>query len=146
MSKKNLIIVFVLIVIFLAAVIFLQIGFSRKTQQVSVYTEKTEYGLEEFPRVTIKNNFSDSVCFSECYRYYLEEKNGEWKSYTYGDCPWPDLIKRCLEREEAMVLELIIDDPKTGLHRVAIPVCFDCSIGEEFQEDQKFYSNEFIIN
>jgi hypothetical protein len=146
MSKKNLIIILIVLLLLLTA-IFLR----EKPSQVSIATKvpittnKTEYGLEEFPIITIKNNLAGDICFSQCYRYYLEKENGEWESYLYEECKESDLIKRCIEPKAAIGLELLIDAPKSGWHRIALPACLNCQIGDYFKEEQKFYSNEFLI-
>jgi len=138
-----------LIRILVILLLLLVFGFLWKApREVIITTDQAIYDLDESPIITIQNNLTDSICFSECYRYYLEKKNEVWESYLYGECAESDLIKRCLEPEKSMGLELIIKDikPKFGSHRVTVPVCINCQIGEEFKESQRFYSNQFIIS
>jgi len=143
MGKKSLVI---LLFAFALIVFIIWKTPVQEVSQIPIATDRPEYNLGEFPVITVQNNSGSSICFSECYRYYLEIKNGEWARYPYDDCPWPDLIKRCIDQEEAVGFELIIDEAKIGLHRTSVPVCLDCQIGEDFRKDQMLYSNEFVIN
>ena len=149
MHKKHLIIIlFVIMLVVVALASTLLNSLSRKELiQLSVSTDLTEYSLGDFPVLTVKNNLNETLCFSECYRYYLEKKGEVWESYRYGECLEPDTIEKCLSPEEETSFELIIDLPKPepGLHRVALPVCLTCQTAAEFKEDQRFYSNEFLI-
>ena len=45
-----------------------------------IRTDKTEYQPGENLKIKIKNNFKEQICFSSCYPYLLEKKNGEWKN------------------------------------------------------------------
>jgi len=149
MNKKHLIIVLFVIMLFLVLLAsnFLNNLPRKQQKQLSVATDLTEYSLGEFPVLTVKNDLSETVCFSECYRYYLEKGGEAWEGYLYGECKEPDLIKTCLAPEEKTNFELVIDlpEPECGPHRVALPVCLNCQTGEEFKENQRFYSNEFLI-
>jgi len=147
MSKKNL------IVILIALILLLSIGFlwEQPPEETRGTPIITSYAMGEFPKIfpkiTIRNDLNGNICFSECYRYYLEKKNGGWERYIYGECEEQDLIKRCIQPSEEIILELIIDipRPKPGLHRAAFPVCLNCRIGDNFKENQIFYSGEFLI-
>ena len=140
MNKK--IIIVILLVLFLV----LAFSFLRKTPgEVTIITDQTEYKSGEAPTMTIKNNLSSSICFSSCYPYYLERNNGQWKSYPYAECGEPDLVEKCIEPDQAKGFELIVSLTETGLHRIAVPSCVNCQIGEKFEENERFYSNEFTI-
>lgn len=141
MNKKHLIIFLIAILLLLVSTLLLP-----KTPEISVTANKTGYSRQEFPVITIRNNAADSLCLSGCYPYYLEKNDGSWESYNYDECKEPDLIKRCIKPKEAVGLELLIEQPLLGLHRVAIPVCLNCQVGNNFKEDKKLYSNEFLIN
>jgi len=140
MNKKNLVFFLIVVILLLTSTLLWQ-----GSGQVLIRSSQLEYDLAAEPIITIQNGLQKNLCFSECYRYYLEKKNGEWQSYLYGDCQDPDLIKRCIEPGEAVGFALIIDFPEPGLHRAALPVCLGCEIGDYFKEDQRFYSNEFLI-
>jgi hypothetical protein len=113
---------------------------------VSIVTDKKEYEIEEVLKLTIENNLNKNICFSSCYPYYLERKNGEWKSYPYGKCQKTDLVINCIKPGEKKAFQ--IDDlsyAKEGLHRLSIPVCINCKLVDPFKEEKRFYSNEFRI-
>lgn len=135
-----------LIGILAVVVLVLVFGFFwEESQEAIITTDKAVYGAGELPVITVKNNLDGNICLSSCYPYYLEKKNSDWQSYSYGECPEPDLIKRCVEPKEAMGMELKIQALEPGLHRVALPACLNCQVGAEFTENKKFYSNEFTI-
>jgi len=144
MNKK------LLIVILVALLLILVFGFLLKTpptleERVIITTDRTEYSLGQAPTMTIKNNLTTNICISSCYPYYLQKNNGEWKNYLYEECGDPDLVEMCIEPNQTKSLELIISVTDSGLHRITVPFCVDCQIGEEFEENEKFYSNEFTI-
>ena len=138
----------ILIGIFLILVLILFFGFLLKKpqeQEVLITTDKTEYALGEAPIMTIKNNLAGNICFSGCYPYYLQKNNGQWQSYHYEECQKPDLVEGCVEVNQAKGFELIVYALQPGFHRIAVPSCLDCRVGEAFREDGIFYSNEFNI-
>lgn len=132
----------ILIVIVLLGVYSYQIS---KTAEVSVKTDKTEYQTGGALKVKIENNLRDNICFSSCYPYYFEKKDGEWKSYQYEDCPDGDLTETCISPKQVKAYEIIIPDLKIGFHRLALPACLGCGIQEKFHEDKWLYSNDFVI-
>lgn len=134
--------VIIIVVIVLLGVYSYQIS---KTAEVNVKTEKTEYRAGEALRVKIENNLRDNICFSSCYPYYFEKKDGEWLSYQYEDCPNGDLVEICIEPKQVKAYEIITPALKTGFHRLALPACLDCAIQEKFHEDKWLYSNDFVI-
>lgn len=129
----------------LVALLLVLVFLLKAPQEVIVTTEKTEYGLGEAPTMTIRNNLASNICISSCYPYYLEKNNGEWNSYLYEECKEPDLVEMCIESNHAKSLELIISATDSGLHRIAVPFCVNCQVGEKFEENERFYSNEFTI-
>lgn len=145
MDKKNFIIVLIIVVV-LAGLWWFLSGY-QSGGEVLITTEKPEYIYGEDPTIIIENNLSDKVCFSSCYPYYLERKEGqEFKVYQYTDCPEADLVEVCIEvggvKRFKMLLDKLVDK---GLHRVAVPVCVGCAFQEVFKGDESFYSNEFEI-
>jgi len=140
MNKK------LLIGILLVLLLVLVLGFLLKSpHEITITTDRTEYSLGEAPTITIKNNLTSNICLSSCYPYYLEKNSGEWKTYLYEECKKPDLVEICIEPNQAKGLELIISAADPGLHRVALPSCVNCQVGEKFEENERFYSNEFTI-
>lgn len=142
--KGKLILVIVFTIIFGLAIwqgvtLFLLRG------EVVISTNKTKYDRESII-VKIENRTNKKICFSSCYPYYLERKNNDWKSYLYDNCSRLDLIGNCVKPEKEKYFQ--IDDlsyTKEGLHRLAVPVCLGCSLAENFIENKRFYSNEFLI-
>lgn len=116
-----------------------------KAGEVNIETEKKEYQIGEALKVKIGNNFRENICFSSCYPYYFEKKDGEWISYHYENCPDGDLVETCIEPKRVKAYEIIIPALKTGFHRLALPACIGCGIQQKFQEDQWLYSNDFVI-
>ena len=139
MNKK--IFIAILLVLFILILGFL----SRSPQKVVITTGQTEYNSGEAPIMTIKNSLTTNICLSSCYPYYLERNNGEWKNYLYEECKEPDLVEMCIEPNQAKGLELIVPAVDPGLHRIAVPFCLDCQVGQTFEENERFYSNEFKI-
>jgi hypothetical protein len=147
MEKNNFLII-ITGLIALAAIILIAILVPPKTpEEVNVITEKTEYKMGDAIKVKIENNLKKNICFSSCYPYTLEKKEEEeWKSYNYINCPSSDLVKDCINSGEVKAFELIVPFFEEGVHRLYVPVCIGCKPDETFGEDQKFYSNEFVIN
>lgn len=115
-------------------------------EKVEIFTDKTEYQLGGSLRLKIKNNSKDTLCFSSCYPYLLEKKTERgWESYNYVDCPKKDLNEKCIKPGKVKAFELVLIDGKRGLHRIRIPACVSCKEGEEFKENKRFYSNQFLI-
>ena len=113
---------------------------------VSITTEKSEYKKGVSIIVKIANETNRNICFSSCYPYYLEKKNGQWKSYLYDNCPRLDLTGNCIRPKGEKLFQIEdLSYAKEGLHRLAIPVCLGCNLVENFKESKRFYSNEFLI-
>ena len=111
----------------------------------SISTNKKDYGNGESLIVTIKNTLKESICFSCCYPYYLEKNNGQWTSYHYGECEKEDVNEICVEQGQIKSFEIDLVFLEEGIHRLALPACSGCIIGEEFKEIKRFYSNEFSV-
>lgn len=145
MNKKIIIGVFLVLILVLVLVFLLKTPLLKTPQEVIITTDQTEYASGEAPVMTIKNNLTSNICLSSCYPYYLEKNNGEWKNYLYEKCEEPDLVEICIESNQVKGLELIVPALQAGLHKIVVPSCLNCQIGQPFKEDQRFYSNEFTI-
>ncbi len=119
--------------------------FDANTLKLLISTDKTEYNSDGALKVTIQNDSRKNVCFSSCYPYYLERKNSNFESYSYSVCQTPDLNQVCVEPRQSKFFETTLPPLETGIHRMAIPACVGCKIKENFKENRKFYSNEFVI-
>lgn len=139
--------IFILIFAILFGILFWEVlNFLLFRGEVLISTNKSEYKKGENIIVKIENKTNKKICFSSCYPYYLERKNGEWKSYLYDNCPELDLTTTCIKPNKEKFFQ--IDDfsyAKEGSHRLLVPVCVGCDLAENFKEDKKFYSNEFLI-
>ena len=149
MGTTKLMAIIGMLVLLLIIVVF-AIGYrvwwvdNQKTIWVS--TDNSEYTAGQNLKVKIKNNFEEEkICFSSCYPYYFEKKNGKWESYNYSDCEIEDKIEKCLNPKETKAFELVLPDLKGGTLRLAIPICKGCNVFETFQANQWLYSNEFTI-
>ena len=146
MEKKKFLIIgagiTILAVIILIALLFPQDG------SINIITDKNEYKLGDILKVKIENNSRKSICFSSCYPYIFERKNGEWEGYHYVDCPDEDLTENCVDPKRTKAFEITILSLLTEKesHRLAIPACVGCNFKEVFREDKKLYSNEFVID
>jgi len=116
-----------------------------REQKIVVVTDGIKYDNEGTLRVKIKNLFLKKICFSSCYPYYLEKKDGVWRPYSYQDCQGPNLVEKCIGPGRVKAFEISLPLIKKGVHRIVVPICEDCRAGEEFQESKRFYSNEFEI-
>jgi hypothetical protein len=138
-SRKNLVgLVIVLLILVLVWVVL-------KNQRIEITTDKTAYDNGGTLKAKIKNLSLRNVCFSSCYPYYLERRNGEWEPYDYQNCPHPDLAEKCFGLLAEKSFEILLPKVKGGTHRIAVPVCVNCEAGGGFREEEEFYSNEFII-
>jgi hypothetical protein len=135
-----------LFVIFFALLIWQALKFFPLRGEVLISTNKGEYKKGESIIVKIENKTNKQICFSSCYPYYLEKKNGNWKSYPYDNCRKLDLTTSCIRvgGEKSFLIE-DLSYAQEGIHRLAIPLCIDCNLVENFKEGKRFYSNEFLI-
>jgi len=110
---------------------------------VTVYNQVYQQGSN--PQLKIENYLGASICFSTNVPYYLEKKVGEeWKEYKCLELGGKDIITKCMNPEDIRAFELISPIGK-GFHKIAIPVCLDCKLGQEFKESERFYSDLFVI-
>ena len=73
----------------------------------------------------------------EVYQWLLR-KNG----YDVSDTGY---FVYCNGKKDVKAFELEIPTIKTGIHRIALPACIGCSVNNSFNENNRFYSNDFII-
>jgi len=138
-SKKIGVSILVIFVILLFGLLLFQ------NQRVEILTDKKEYENGTTLKIKIRNLSLKNICFSSCYPYYLEKKEGSWKPYNYQECIEPDLAEKCMKPGETKAFEISLPKVKKGIHRVAIPCCENCKMNSEFKETKRFYSNEFEI-
>jgi len=143
MKKEYILIPLLLVILFLVLIIIQ--GYYQNKEEVAVSLDKTSYQKGEKLKVAIENNSLKNICFSSCYPYLLEKKDGEWKAYIYEDCQKDNVNEYCINPKEKKAFEIELPLVETGSHRISLPVCLDCKEGEAFQESAKFYSDEFTI-
>ncbi len=144
--KKVLIIIIIIIIIGLFLISLLRLFFPP----LEIETENKIYGPGQEMRIKIKNWYYKKFCFSSCYPYYIQVKDGEkWKNIPYALCKSKDEIKICLEPGKTKAFKLILPvlvPFEKGLYRLAVPVCENCREQEIFSQEKIFYSAEFNIN
>ena len=153
-AMKPLFIVGIIVLIIVAVLIGIIL---KSGPQELISIDKKEYSRGDAVRVNIRNNFKESICFSSCYPYYLEQKEEEWKSYPYSQCATSNIVADCfgpdyqyqLQPEsqkgiKRFELELPLS-LNTGKHRIVVPLCIGCTPEEPFRTDDLLYSDEFII-
>lgn len=146
MNKKFLIILGVGLVITLSVIVWMGWkGYQLQKGEILITTGKVEYERGENLRLKIKNNLEETICFSSCYPYYLQRKNKRWESYKYVECYDFNGNGHCIDAEKEKFFELTLPEVSAGLHRLVLPVCIGCKDAKEFEEDKRFYSNEFWI-
>lgn len=145
MEKKDLIIIIILLVVIWGGLVWQERDQTANAAPVSIKTDKSEYAKNDPLKIAIKNNLGESICFSSCYPYYWEKKDGGWKIYSYSQCDKSNINDICLTAHQAKFFEIDLSFLTAGIHRLVVPVCLDCKNKDGFREDNKFYSNEFLI-
>lgn len=148
MKKQDLLIIgagLIILGVIIIASFLLPAKPEEQPEEVKIITDTESYNKGDSLKIKIENNLNKSVCFSSCYPYYFEKKNGEWVDYDYMNCPNGDLPKDCIDSKNTKAFELVIPDVGEGIHRLALSACLGCNFEDSFKEDQKFYSNTFII-
>lgn len=130
-----------------AIVVVLWLMFSPKPAKVMVATDRNDYRTGDSLEVSFKNELDKQVCFSACYPYYVEKKDGVgiWTPYSYDGCQESDAASGCIAAKSGKKFVLTLDEIKPGLNRLKIPVCIGCSDGQAFKSDSVIYSNNFEI-
>lgn len=120
----------------------------RSEGRIVIETSKNVYSKDEKIRIVIKNNLKENICFSSCYPFYLERRSSSWEVYPYVECKKKDIITTCINSGKEKIFETVgspLQWISSGLHRLLIPACVGCKVGDEFRENRKFYSNEFQV-
>jgi hypothetical protein len=147
-NKKWLIITLVLIVVIIVMVlsyIYYRPELEKENGTIIVI-EKESYKIGDALKIKIANNSDKEICFSSCYPYYFEKKDGSWNSYNYQNCPEDNLAKPCLKPNQEKAFEISIPQVEKGVHRLSLPACLECSLDSGFKENERLYSGDFIIN
>lgn len=144
MKIKNKVLVVFLAIVAVAALFWIL----SIPKGVEGTTDRQNYNLGDALEIEIKNNLGAQVCFSSCYPYLIEWKNkdGLWEQYSYDDCGEADIAADCVPANGTKRFRLPLLDMETGLNRLKIPVCVDCSEGREFAQESVLYSNEFQVD
>jgi len=146
MQKKDFLIIAGGLVALAIVILIVVFSFEKSPEKLGVVTDRTEYKIGETLKIKIENDLKKNICFSSCYPYYWEKKNtAGWEDYRYVDCPNSDLATYCVKPEEIKAFELTIPSVEPGIHRLAISACLECRFQESFQEEQRFYSNDFVV-
>ena len=152
MEKKDILLIIsgVAILIVIAAIAYLMPPENSQKQWtaaegVKILTDKGEYSPGEMLKVKIENNSEEKFCFSSCYPYYIQKKNGGWETYRYVDCPQEDVVDNCVAPKSIKAFELEVPPVSEGPHRLAISACLSCQIRELFKKEKSFFSNRFFV-
>ena len=146
MQKKDFLLILAGLIALIGIILIFTLTSEKTSEKLNVVIDKAEYKIGESLKIKIENNLEKNVCFSSCYPYYWEKKeNIGWEDYRYVDCPNSDLATYCVGPEEIKAFEIAIPSVELGLHRIAISACLECQFQEKFQEEQRFYSSDFII-
>jgi len=141
--------VFLALVFIAGIVIYSNLESNNKVSAeiAKAFTEKSNYSHGDELKVEIKNKEGKNICFSSCYPYVIQTKNGTWNNYSYSECSKDNIAETCIEPNQSKAFAIILNEMflKTSVHRLAIPACIGCVIGEQFRVDKIIYSNEFEI-
>ena len=146
-NPKDLLLVIILII--MAGGIFWSIWnyyYHAMPQQVLIITEKPSYISNAELSLAVKCILPNRICFSSCYPYFLERKYNGWVVYDYNNkCEHPDIIESCLEPDYAKFFSILLPSLDPGVHRMLIPVAINREVGDFFQRDAAYYSNDFVV-
>jgi hypothetical protein len=150
LSNKS--IIFLALVIIGIVAIVLVLGINKQGSapegelKVSVVTDKEEYEKgKDVLKVKIENTSEEKICFSSCPSFYLQKKDGGYDGFDYEECSGESIVEKCIDPLEVKAFAIEVPSGIGGRYLLAIPACIGCSIQQKFEEDQKIYSNEFII-
>ncbi|MFA7151864.1 MAG: hypothetical protein WC113_03095 [Candidatus Paceibacterota bacterium] len=115
-----------------------------------VVTQQSEYAkTEDNLRLNIKSYALQDVCFSSCYPYYIQKKDGTWENYPFAKCNRQEVATECVKAFNLVGRGIDLTNWDNLLladfHRLALPACIGCKEGDPFRTDKVFYSNEFLI-
>lgn len=138
-------ILFGIIVLILVLGMSKESSVSKKELEVTVVTNKQEYKKgEDLLKVKIENTSEETICFSSCSPFYLQKKGDGYDGFDYKECS-DDVAEICVDPSGVKAFAINLPSRVGGEYLLAIPACVGCSARQKFREDQKIYSNEFII-
>jgi hypothetical protein len=145
LTKSQVFALALLVLILLGGVAFF--NYLKNKEPIKAVTEKKTYSTADELKVEIKNNTESKVCFSSCYPYLMQIKEGTWNDYKYPSCDKENVAEVCIEPKNLKAFAISLSETfvKPALHRLAIPACLGCVLGEQFRVDKILYSNEFEI-
>jgi len=145
--EKLRVLVYALLIFTFLGGVFLYSNSGKEKELVKTFTEKKRYSATEELKVEIKNNMEESVCFSSCYPYFMQSEEGIWSNYLYPQCEKKNLVENCIEPNDTKAFGILLNEMfvKPALHRLAIPACIGCIVGDQFRVDKILYTNEFEI-
>lgn len=124
-------------------------GFSAElAEPIQALTEKQDYSLIDELKVKIENEENQVICFSSCTPYVIQVKNDtNWSNYPSPQCDKGTTAQTCIEPNQLKAFAINLNEMslEPAKHRLAIPVCVGCAVGEQFRVDKILYSNEFEI-
>lgn len=138
---------FALLIFIFCGGAFLYFGAVDNGDAISIFTEKKRYSADEELRVEIKNDTEEKICFSSCYPYFMQADGGTWGNYPYAECEKENMAETCIDPGDLKAFAISLNRMfvRPTLHRLAIPACIGCALGDEFRVDKILYSNEFKI-
>lgn len=149
LGKKNL--VYLVVGLLMIAIGLAGWFFSSWKKQISISTQKLEYAKsEKMLKLNIRSHALVKICFSSCYPYYIQKKDGSWKDYPSAKCEEQNTAADCISPFGLIGRAIDLSQWKSSLgpdfHRLALPACIGCKEGDPFKADKTFYSNEFKID
>jgi len=144
---KSRVFAFVFLVLILAGGTALYLNFLKDRESIKALTEKKRYSANEELKVKVENNSEKKVCFSSCYPFLIQTKGDGWNNYNYPNCDKENVAESCIDSKGLKAFGISLSEmyAEPALHRLAIPACIDCAMGEQFRVDKILYSNEFEI-
>lgn len=144
--KKEDFLIIVIGLIILSVIILLSLFVPEKIESVDVITDNGNYVIGNKLKIKIQNNLEEKICFSSCYPYYIEKKNGHWSGYKYEKCRNENMAEDCIDPNSMKAFQFEIPLVEKGTHRVVLPICVGCTESNIFKEGRRFYSNNFNID
>lgn len=145
MKKEDFLIIVIGLVI-LGVIIVFSLFIPDEVKTVEAITDNSNYAIGGKLRIKIQNNLEEKICFSSCYPYYIEKKNGGWSGYEYNGCYDDDIAENCIDPDGIKAFQFEIPSIEKGTHRIVLPICVGCTESNIFKEGKRFYSNNFNID
>ncbi len=121
--------------------------FWLSAKPVEGVTDRDNYMPGDPLTINVKNGTGKAVCFSSCYPYLVERRDGagDWAQFEYDDCPYPEVASDCVPAGGIKKFRLPLDEAEVGLNRLKLNICFDCAAGDPFLAESVIYSNVFEV-